>query len=71
MALAEQDFPVCFKCGHRVEKVTTANDDLRMCLIVTAHCHGETETVVLSDEDRCNLRGDIFINGYAFKPRLP
>lgn len=39
----------CYKCKRPVELLTQQYDIKRACTVFTVTCHGETETVLLSD----------------------
>lgn len=43
--------PHCKKCGHQVAVAETKRDVLRHMIEIKALCHGEVETVKLTEED--------------------
>lgn len=60
----ERGYPRCALCDRPVEKLVSETNILKNVTTLVAHCHGATETAVLTDEQ---LAGAYF-DGLAFKP---
>lgn len=63
-----QGWPICAKCNKPVDAVENQRDDIAKATRITAKCHGETHTIVISDRELHHLKtGDVLrIDGMAF-----
>jgi hypothetical protein len=41
---------LCAKCGHLVEGIDIIRDDIASKFRIDAHCHGETDSMEMTDE---------------------
>ena len=40
----------CAVCGRPVDRMTATRDEARRVTVFTAHCHGATETTLVTDD---------------------
>lgn len=61
--------PTCAVCGHEVEAMDSERDVLRGVHRFTVTCHGETETVDVTDADVAAAKAGTLRFGLAFDSR--
>lgn len=64
------NWPHCAVCDKLVEQVSKTTDMINLNVHITAHCHGEQETVVVPRELYYSALGvEISIGGKAFEKK--
>ncbi len=51
--------PLCGRCGKPCDRLTEEYDPFMARVVFMAHCHGERERVVLTEEEVC-AAGSVF-----------